>query len=366
VEQDTAVDAVEELEDRLRRYDAERYPVQRATAAFHLGTILTASDAERAASLLEESAALFTQIGLREEAAKARNAYGASLRELGDYEAAATAFTAAAEELTEPRDRAAALYNLGLVVGDPARLEEARALFAQANARREEAAAARELGSLLLARGEAERALALLTDAADDAANPLGLALLAAGRPSDAVDAFRRAAVANPRTVRPVEFAMAKANLALAYEQCGDPARARLAARQALGVAGAAKPVREQAAALLERAGNARDDLLRVLGDEPRDRWPGIVREQAALWTADSEALNADAPTLAAALDDALAETLLGALLELPPDAFERLLDAFLHAGAREQIERAASLFHAPQELRVRETIERLCNSRAT
>ena len=157
---------------------------------------------------------------------------------------------------------------------------------------------------------------------------------------------------------------MAKANLALAYERAGDARRARLAARQALAVSSLPEPVREQARSTLARVGDDVGDLVALLGDEPRDRWPALVREEIVRWAdSDDATLAAEARAWAAAQDDDRAEALLGALLELPSEPMERVLDAALAAGgesAREQLERSAALFHAPQELRLRDVIGRL------
>jgi tetratricopeptide (TPR) repeat protein len=314
VEQDTRVDAaVAELEDRLQRYSAERYPVQRATALFHLGTLLSASDPGRARELLGESASLFADAGLASEEAKARNALGAALRALGEINAAAAAFRAAAAAFAGgSRERAAALFNLGLVTRDAAPLEEARELFAAGS--REHAAARRELGVLHLERDDVEAAaaeLAAALEAGDEAAaNALGLARLAQGRVDEAAAAFRRSG--DP---------MASANLALVYERAGDAARAREAALRALTARGAASAVRMQAAQVLARLG------------------ADIVSD-----------------------DDA--EAILRAVLELPTSEFEHLLETLL--GARAQLERVAARFHLPQELRVRETLEALWVSRTT
>ena len=305
------MDAVAELEERVRRYGAERYPVQRATALFHLGTALAESNPARARGLLAESASLFAAAGLAVEEAKARNALGAALRALGAQDSAADAFRAAAAAF-EPgsRERGAALFNLGLVTRDPEPLEAARELFPPGS--REHAAARRELGILRLERGDVDAAaaeLAAATETGDGAAaNALGLARLAQGRVDDAIDAFRSAG--GPT---------ADANLSLAYERADDLPRARDAAVRAITAREAAPAVRAQAAQVLGRSG----------GELASD-------------------------------DDA--EEVLRSLLELPPSEFEHLLATLL--PVRAQLERVAPRFHAPQELRVRETIARLWSAR--
>ena len=163
---------------------------------------------------------------------------------------------------------------------------------------------------------------------------------------------------------------MAKANLALAYERAGDPSRAGLAAKQALGVPGLPPPVYEQARSTLSRLGAGEGDLLAVLDDEPPEQWTAIVREEVVRWAdADDATLEAEARTWARAQSVARAEALLGALFELPPAAMERVLGAVVVSGGeqtREELERAAVLFHAPQELRVRDMIAQLERRRSS
>ena len=374
VQQDRGVDAIGELEERLRRYPAERYPVQRATALFHLGTLLAAAEPERARAALEESVALFGEAGLEVERAKARNALGAALRELGDDRGAAVEFGAAAEALGDaPLERAAALFNLALVTPIAERmprLREAQRVFVEHRAFSAAAAAARELGTALL-ETDVDAAVAAfheskeLADRAGDgaalgaAANALGLALLAAGRTDTAVAELRTAAAAHPRAVRQREHAAAKANLALAYEQAGDVTRACLVARQALGVPDVPAAVARQAQETLARLGDGGDGLAGVLD---ADDGVALLRDELARWAdaADDELRrSAEAWTLAEPPDD-LAELMLGALLELPPELMDRVLGALAAAGARDQLERVAPRFHAPQELRVRDTLARL------
>ncbi len=389
VEEDTArMEAIRELEDRLARYDPERYPVQHATARFHLGLLLT--DAGRIAEAVETlsaAAALFDPERLPVEHAKALNALGAALRLAGDAPAAANAFEQSAalfEAKGQAQERGAALFNLGLVrrENDPAEaahcFRQARALLDGAAA----AAAARELGTTLLALGELgeairtlENALALAVDGNPagygGTANALGLAQLAAGDAEAAAASFRAAVGAHPRGVRPEEFAMAKANLALAYEWAGSAARARLAARQALSVPEAPPPVERQARGVLGRLPAGADDLLEVLAEEPRERWGSIVREELARsLDATPDERRSDAAVWVDAPQAELVETWLGVLLELPPEAMEALVRATLEARAareeetavrfREQVSRGAARFHAPQLLRIEDTFRRI------
>jgi tetratricopeptide (TPR) repeat protein len=378
-------DLIEELESRLERYPADRYPVQHATAQFHLGVALTnAGQVAAAAHALDCAEALFRRVGLSRERAKTVNALGAALRLLNRTHEAAEAFAEAAAGLTGA-ERGAALYNLGLARRDEGKLSDAAAAFEQARelldaVPAQAAAAARELGTTLLQRGDVGAAATVLAEAAEDAehagdasglgatANALGLAFLAAGRADAAVDAFQRALGAHPRSVRPGEYAMAKANLALAYEYAGDLCRSRLAARQALGVRSAAPAVVEQAELVLERIGRGDGDLVAVLADEPRERWAVLVREEVARWT-DAKDKRAELAqwidTLRAPQVDAvdLAEVWLGALLELPPAAMREIVAAAVEAARgrdiawfRPLVESASARFHTPQLLRLRES----------
>jgi tetratricopeptide (TPR) repeat protein len=393
-------EAIRELEGRLARYPADRYPVQHATAAYHLGVVLVdAGRHEEGELALARAAELFDPDGLRVEHATALNARGAALRLLGRHEEAAAAFTQASRGFAaaeRPLERGAAEFNLGLVqrdLGVPGdaltAFGRARELLVPAAAPAQAAAAAREEAATLLTLGRlgdaaaaAAEAEELAVRAGDEAgrgasANVRGLALLGLERAEDAAAAFRDAAAASPRSVRPDGYAMAKANLALALERAGDAPRGRLAARQALGVAGAPPPVREQARAVLKRLGDRPGDLLRVLDDEPRDAWPAVLREEVARL---ADAADADREGELAqwvggllarpAAGDDLAEAWLGVVLELPPEAMDAVVAAALralerhppgeHARFRGTVERATARFHVPQLLRLRDTFARL------
>ncbi|TQN42576.1 tetratricopeptide repeat protein [Blastococcus colisei] len=354
----------EPLTARLARYPVSRYPVQHATTQFHLGSaLLAAGEPAAAREALTVARRIFGEAGLRLEESKAGNMLGIALRESGRRAEAATAFRAVAESfaaLGQPAEQAAASYNLGLVLrdaGDPAGAQVAWTAagesFLTVGRPAQAAACAREHGSCLLTSGDPEAARRLLEEAAvlaeragdlpglGAALNVLGLALLATHRPSEAVETFRRALGAFPRTVRPAEYAMAKANVALAAAQAGQEARARLAARQSLAVPAAAGTVRSQArqvlAGLPPPPGN---DLLDVLDDEPPDRWTATVREevlrlveapaperQAAVAGFLEGALGRPAATLP------LVQNLLHVLLELPPAAYDPMVRAVVAAA---------------------------------
>jgi tetratricopeptide (TPR) repeat protein len=380
---------IEELEQRLARYPADRYPVQHATAQFHLGVALTNARApEEARPALERAVVLFAEAGLEPERAKALNALGAAQREAGDLEGAARAFAEAAEAFSGaglPLEEGAARFNLGLVRRDPEPLRRARALFGEARTVAPISAAARELGAVLFEQGELDEAAVVLDEAAalaeragDEAGrgaavNALGLVRLAAGRTSEAIDLFRFAVACHPRSVRPAEFAMAKANLALAYERERDAARARLAARQALGVAEAPTSVVQEAEGVLARLGPVSQDLAAVLDDEPEERRGAIVREELVRWSdaAPTQRLaDAELWVDTQLARPELAESWLGSLLELPPDAMERVIRSTLEALAsrgaddaerfRLDVVAASVRFHVPQLERLRATFERI------
>jgi tetratricopeptide (TPR) repeat protein len=384
------MDTIAELEERLVRYPADRYPVQHATTQFHLGLELTnAGRPGEAEQALRIALSLFEPTGLDRERGKTLNALGAALRAAGRPAEAATEFSEAAEVL-EGAERGAALYNLGLVRrecgDDPQALvafERARDLFDAGSTPAEAGAAGRELGATLLRAGDVasaisalERSLDLAEGAGDEdglgaAANALGLAHLAEGRTGEAVDALRRAIASHPRSIRPQAHAMAKANLALAYEQAGDAPRARLAAGQALGVNEAPEAVVEQARALLSRLGRGDGDLFAVLQEESRERWPALVREEVVRWVDAEDRVDEVAAWIDGILenpDDAvdLAEAWFAALLELPTAEMETVIAAALNSVRdrdanlfRLTVDSASARFHTPQLLRLREALGR-------
>lgn len=388
------------LGERVARYPPARYPIQHATAQFHLGVaLLDGRRHEEARAALGAAVRLFDPERLPVEHAKAANALGAVLRLTGRPAEAATAFeaaTAAFAAAGQPLEEGAAAFNLGLVQHEAGEPQQAVASFARArellDAKRAPgpaAAAASEHGAALLLAGDLPAATAALQEAvalADRAGdhaqlgaahNALGLAHLAAEHPGGAVAAFTAAAGAHPRSLRPAEHAMAKANLALAHERSGDAPRARLAARQGLGVPGAPEPVTAQARELLQRLGAPPGDVLLVLDAQPPGRWPAIVREELVRW-ADAPVEERGAETVAwvegqverVEATAQLIDALLGGLLELPPEDFEQLVRALLEALARvdpdtagrfrSQTARGMAAFHLPQEARLRETFNRL------
>ena len=354
----------ESLVDKLARYPVDRYPVQHATTQFHLGSaLLHAGDAASALEALTAARTVFARVGMRLETGKATLMLGIALRTAGRLKEATAAFVAAGE-LLSPLDatteQAAAAYNLGLVLQDRgdrdgahAAWDRARELFLAAGYPAQAGAAARDHGASLFTSGKADAALPLLEQAAalaeragDDpgtaaAGNVLGLAHLAAHDPASAVAVLRRALGFVARSVRPADHAMVKANLALAYEQAGDRPRARLAALQAAAAPSAAAPVRAQAQQVLARLpGDPSGDLLAVLDDEPREQWPGTLREEllraAELAPADRAAVVGgflDGVLARPEASYALAEALLSVVLELPPRTYGLLVEAVVSAS---------------------------------
>jgi len=351
----------EVLTERLDRYPPQRYPVQHATTQFHLGSaLLHASEWGSAQAALTVAQQVFADSGMRLEAAKASVMLGVALRAVGRLEEAEQTFTAAATDfaaLGQGAEQAAASYNLGLVCQDRGDARGAytawtvaREVFLAAGYPAQAGAAARDHGGSLLTAGEVGAAVALLTEAvalaqrADDvpghgaAANALGLAHLADNDPTAAVAVLRSALGCFPRSVRPSENAMVKANLALAHERAAEPARARLAAGQALTLTGAAAPVRQQARAVLSRLpGPAHLALLALLDHEPPESWVPAIREEV-LRLADASVAERHRD-LRGLLDGLLvrpgtcydlAESLLSVVLELPPTSYAALVAALV------------------------------------
>lgn len=350
------------LAAQLARYPVSRYPVQHATAAFRLATAhLHEGRLADAVPLLTTAHDVFGRLGMELEQAKTLTMHGVALREGGRGDLAVQTFERAAEmfgSLGQPAEQAAASYNLGLSLhdlGDRAAAQEALAraheLFLAAGHLGQAGAAARERGGQLLTAGQVDAALPILDDAAGlaqragdlpglgAATNALGLAHLAADDPETAVHEFSRAVGAYPRSMRPSEHAMVKANLAVAHERVGNLPRARLAARQALAITSADPPVRAQAQQLLARLSGAQQvDLLTVLDEEDRDRWSAVVREEVLRWCDASRAerllavcgfLDGLLARPGASYD--LAESLIAVVVELPPPPYAEMVASLVH-----------------------------------
>lgn len=356
---------VADLVSRLGRYPADRYPAQHATAAFHLGTLhLQRERVPQAREFLAVAQEVFGRVGMRLEQAKATLMGGIAMRQAGQPACAVALLTEAGQafsQLDQAAEEAAASYNLGLVLGENGNGAEAREtlarakiLFLRAGHPAQAGSAARELGASLLTAGEPDAATAQLVEAlelatqagdgvgAGSAANVLGLAHLAAGNAEVAVGAFRDAAGMHPRSVRPAEHAMAKANLALALERAGESDRARLAALQARAVPGADVTVVAQCERLLQELRGTGDELFSVLEREPQERWQAVVRDEVLRWV-DSDPVVGEAESSAwvrgllarPGAAPALGEALLGVLVELPPPAYLDVVGLVVRATSR-------------------------------
>lgn len=396
-------EALGELDRRLSMYTTDRYPVQHATAQFHRGILfLQLDEHERARAALKTATEFFDPRMLPVEHAKATNMLGVALRALGEserasgcFETAAAAFRSAELELEE----GAALFNLGLaqresgdLTGAETSFRSAQSLLDSERVPTQAAAAARELGATLLSDGNPEAAVQLLRDAvslsgrANDeagvgaACNILGLAHLATGDPRSAVEALRDAVAAEPRALRPTTHAMAKSNLALAYEAAGLVARARLAAQQAASVPEAPEPAVRQAREVLERLPSGETAVMLVLNDEPEAAWPRLLREEQLRWLdlAPNDRFAEAGTWIDAQIErgdeaETVAEAWLTALLELPPPQMERVIQAALEAADaqspeegdawRHQTRRAMVRFPVPQWDRLRSTFDRVAGS---
>ena len=391
------------LEERIRRHPADRFPIQHATAQFHLGLALMETnrfdDAERA---LAGSARLFADAGLGTERAKAENALGSLLRVRGRLDDAERAFARAItgfEAAGMHLELGAARFNRGLVQRERGDLDGALRSFEQAaellgrdSAPAQAAAASRELGTTLMLADDPEAAARVLDrslelaraiddpEAVGGAANALGLAHLRTGHPEQAVEAFETALTAHPRSVRAERYAMTKANLALALERAGEPAHARLSANQALSVTSAPDAVRTEASGVLERLGPGHGDLVRVLERESRERWPTVLRDEVESWIGrePDQRRRAASDWISAAVEHRtapdLAEAWLAALLELPPAQMDVVVEATMDAladgpaGKRDEFRaltaRAMLAFHEPQALRLQRVFESIAAAR--
>lgn len=380
------------LRERLRQHAADHYPVQHATARFHLGALLLGRG--RAREALDElgAAAELFQPRLPVEFAKTLNLIGAAARELDDQAAARASFEQAAATLDDhdqQLEAAAARHNLGLVLVDQGEPGEAagqflaaRDVFAAAGALPQAAAAAREAGAAQLRAGDVDTAVDTLEAAREQAgqmsdaaaagvaANALGLAHLAADRLDEAVAAFEAAAADHPRNLRPEGHAMAHANLALAHQRAGRDAHARFAARHALALDAAPASVRAQAQAVLDDLGDPAGDVAVVLDAEDPDRWAGLLRAETARQTALGPAARhreaaawVDAMLARRATMTGRLEAWLAALLELPTSTLTTAVEAVVAAAAERAeddraalfsaVRRAAVRFHVPQMTRL-------------
>ena len=395
---------LENLQRALERFPRDRYPVKHASIQRQIG-LASASTGELADA---EAAFRFALEAYDEDLPVERgdtlNALGAVLRDSGRFEEAAEVFREAISLFALPEgvaESGIAHYNLGLVLrelgdesGTSAAFELAVASLEPESHPSELGAALRELGSTLLTGGKLdeaasflERSLDLAADGGDRAglgasANLLGLAKLALGDGEGARELFAESASANALTLRPEGHAMAKANLALAYEATDRLDRARLAAQQALSVVAAPPMVTQQAQAILERLG-PEYDLHVVLDDESASGWGGILRDEIRHWARLSQPRRRELAIgwitgLTSRRETAVKrlEALFNAMLELSPESFDLVADALVEAAMsldeQASVEfhasssRAAAYFHVPQMTRIEAALAPITNRRRT
>lgn len=413
---------IAQLSERLRQVPEDRV-VERGVLKYNLGLAYAEAPTgnreirlSRAVANLEAAARLFEGADRPIEHARARNALGASLRELGEPERALEAFRVAADLITarvSPGEHGAAMNNLGLALADMGRYEEAieayeGALedFAGEEFVRQRISALHNLGQALASIGETDRVRAGIeryeeaAELADPEEQPyqwalvqhsLGVALTAVEEPERAVDAFRQALRVFTRHRFPFQFALAKNNLGLACAQIGDVQwlrRAVVAYEDSIRMLDVRmhREQWEQVYRNLELAETALADageegtrpqhFVRLLASVPGDELEALVRERV------TELFNLPEPRRT----DGFVE-LERAMIELPEDDVQRITAAWLnvlmelpnealHAGlaARMQVhdslegdelERAREIMDrtireellAPQRIRVRDTL---------
>lgn len=384
------------LRRALTRFPPDRYPVKHASLHRQIAHELAIEGKLGEAEVSLRTALDLYRHDLPTERGETLNALGAVLRDLGRPGEAARLFTEAIELLQgepNPARAGAAQFNLGLVQREEGEAQAAEAAFRRAVDSFEAGAypaelgaALRELGGLLLVAGREAEALPYLQRSAELAAvggdraglgasaNLMGLAQLALGEGAAAVGAFAESTSAHPLSLRPEAHAMAKGNLALAYESTGEPHRARQLAHQTLSIGAASPPVVEQARSILERLGPDYD-LHLVLDTEAEGGWSGILRDEVRHWARTGPPVVGE---LALAWvrgmvgRDATAvertEALFGAVLELPPEDFDVIATAITTSVAslppdeaarfRSRAERAAARFHIPQMRRLEAAFE--------
>ncbi len=396
--------SLEKLHKALGRFPRDRYPVKHASIQRQIGLVLASNgdlgDAEATFRLALE---IYDE-DLPVERGDTLNALGAVLRDSGHLEEAAEAFREAISLLMHPKQAAEsgiAHYNLGLVLRELGNESEASAAFKRAvvslkpqSHPSELGAVLRELGSTLLTGGKVEEALSVLERSLDLAAdggdraglgasaNLLGLAKLALGDGEGATESFAESASANALTLRADGHAMAKANLALAYEATGHLDRARLSAQQALSVDAAPPMVTQQAQTILERLGFDYD-LHVVLDDEPNAGWGGILRDEIRHWARLDKARRRELAISWIAGQTSRPESaverleaLFNAMLELSLESFDLVADALVEAaislGEEASAEfharssRAAAYFRVPQMTRIEAALRPIAERRPT
>lgn len=326
----------------------DRFPIERGFTLNALGAVLRDQGrAGEALAVLDDAIALLEGSPHRAELGGVLFNRGLVQSQLGDGGAATESFTRASsylDEKTHPRELSATLREsarVHLMADDP-----------------EQAVMLAERSIELAAAGGDRYGLGASN-------NLLGLARLAIGDESGALDSFAESAAAHPVTVRPEGHAMAKANSALAYEALGESDRARQAAHQALSLKEAPPEVVRQAESLLDRLG--RDyDIHSILDRSAAQAWQGILRDETRHWGRWESSLRQRqlmrwVEGVLARSDTAVerCEALFQSMLELEPVEFESVagelraaLSAFSDEDAsrfRSLSSRAAARFRVPQ-----------------
>ncbi|MFN2388968.1 MAG: tetratricopeptide repeat protein [Actinomycetota bacterium] len=250
---DVARATIARLEEQLRKTPKVRR-FERGVLRYNLGLAWSeiptgdrAINLSRSVASLQKAVDLFDPGGRPIEHARAQNALGTALRELGSRDEAADAFRRAAELVpveVNPGEHGAALNNLGLVHADLGRADEAVEAFTAAleafagnEFLRQRIAVLINLGQALAASLEPERLRAGLEryeqalDLTDPQEHPyqwglvnhsIGVAYTGIDEPGKAIAAFTDALRVFSRHRWPFQHALTKNNLGLAHAQIGD------------------------------------------------------------------------------------------------------------------------------------------------
>lgn len=419
---DVAQATIERLEAQLRRIPKSR-SFEQGVVRYQLGLAYQelpigdrAINLSRAVASLQKATRFFDAVQTPIEHARSQNALGAALREIGQMEEAAGAFSTAARLLPvqiNPGEYGAATNNLGLTLTDLGRIDEAVAAYEQSLAAfaapefvRQRIAALHNIGQALAARNDAANVAAAVEryEAALELADPeehpyqwalinhsIGVAYTAIEEPGRAVAAFKESLRVFTRPRFPFQYALAKNNLGLANAQLGDLAslrRAVAAFEDSLRVLDVRlqREQWEQVYRNLELAENALKEIgegatraehfMRMAAEEDDDTLVALMRDRLLEFTVLPDPRRVDAlaeldrATLGLNEDAArrLTRVWLDVLMELPQEQFEAGLRARMavhESLPAEQQERAVAVLDhaiqggllAPQRIRVRDTL---------
>ena len=426
----SAQEMIQGLEARLRKTPKLNKPLEHGLLRYQLALAYIESplgvrrvNFVKALESLREALSVFSSIEHPIEYARARNALGVVLRELGKKEEAAEAFRDAAGHLphgTHQGERGGALNNLGLTLSELGRPAEATTAYEEALRAFEGGAFVRQRISVLYNLGQAqsspvpgegpERALAIY-DQAVALANPQempdqwallqnarGGALTGLGRFPEALEAFHLALKVFTRPRFPFHHALAKNNVGLVYSQLGDRSSLRRAVaafegalwvldvrlhRQVYEEAYRNLHIAESALKELGEAGSRADYFARVLDESADAERLEMLRERIEYFMRlpepgrGEELAELDRAVLA--LDERgawrVTATWLKVLMELPNDALVAAMQARLaaHEALDAQTRKQASWMLdmvitqellSPQRVRVRDTLAMLGHER--